>query len=85
MKTRVQLTLESTPPSMRALAYVGVAFLVGVITQAIQALGAVSAHTFSDWHSYLISVIVAAIGGGLSAALPYLMAMLPTPPEPPKP
>lgn len=83
MKTRIQSTLESTPPSMRALAYVGIAFLAGAIAQGIQALAAVSAHTFSDWHTYLISVIVAVIGGGLSAALPYLTAMLPTPPGPP--
>lgn len=70
--------MKSTPPTMRAFAYVGIAFLVGAITQIIQALAS-SAGAFNDWRSYLISLLFGAAGGGLSAALPYLMAMLPQP------
>lgn len=83
---KLRATIQQTPPSMRALAYVGIAFLAGAITQIIQALST-HATAFADWRSYLVSLIVAALAGGLSAALPYLLAMLPAeePPTPPGP
>lgn len=72
-------TMRATPPTMRAFAYAGIAFLVGALTQAIQALHSVGA--FNDWRAYLLSLAIGAVTGGISAALPYLMAMLPAPPE----
>jgi len=74
----LRAAIQQTPPSMRALAYVGIAFLVGAITQIIQALANAGA-AFNDWRSYLLSLIIAAVAGGLSAALPYLLAILPAP------
>ena len=74
---RLTATIAQTPPSMRALAYAGIAFLVGALTQAVQALHSIGA--FNDWRAYLISLVIGAVTGGISAALPYLMAMLPQP------
>lgn len=72
--------MRATPPTIRGLAYAGIAFLVGAITQLIQSLPTLAgAHAFSSWQAYLISLIIGAATGGLSAALPYLMAMLPAP------
>lgn len=80
MKLRAAATaLRATPPTVRAFAYAGIAFLVGALTQVIQALHSVGA--FNDWRAYLISLVIGAVMGGISAALPYLMAMLPAPPE----
>lgn len=72
--------MQATPPTMRAFAYAGIAFLVGAITQLIQSLPTITgAHAFSSWTAYLISLVVGVVTGGLTAALPYLVAMLPQP------